>query len=59
MTGISVHIFLSLPSMNHSRAATPPLEIPVPHREDMRNSGGCKFAEGLQRLVARVQNLPM
>ena len=34
-----------------------PLHILLPCREDIYNSASCKFAENLQRLVARAQKL--
>ena len=43
--------------LNHGRAAKTPLDILLPWREDVDNPASCKFAENLQRLVAREQKL--
>ena len=43
--------------LNHGRAAKTPLDILLPKREDVDNPASCKFANDLQRLVARAQKL--
>ena len=41
--------------LNHGRAAKTPLDIVLPHREDVDNPTSCKLADNLQRWTARAQ----
>ena len=43
--------------LNHGRAPKTPLDIYLPHREDLKNPASCPFAERLQRVVARARKL--